>query len=246
MSGVHELTGEVRNLETLDDLVRASGGGDGEGVDDSLGDSVRSIGRNGHGHESVGGSANNPITHVIDGSNSSRGSRRETTGLDDGSAALLNVRNELTLEPGIIGNLGSSLLTIDGGVRGIRVLSGRVVTPDDDVLDRRGRNAGLSSKESLGSVMVKTSHGGEVLLRDGGSASLGDEGVRVGGVSDNQNLHGLLAVLVKGSSLSAEDGGVLGQKLLALHVGSTREGSNQEGVVKVREGLLDIGGSNDT
>lgn len=191
------------------------------------------------------GGADDPITHVVYGGDGSRGGRGETASLDDGGSALLNVSDEGTLDPFVVSNLGSGDLTINGGVGGIRVLGGGVVSPDDDVLDGRRREASLGSKESLGSVMVKTSHGSEVVLGDGGRAGLSDEGVGVGGVADNQNLNRLLAVLVQSSSLLTEDGGILSQQLLALHVRATREGTDQEGVVQISEGLLDVSSGDD-
>ena len=245
MSRVHELAREVRDLETLNDGVRTVGGSDREGVDDASRDSVGSIGRNGHGDELILGGSKGPITHMVNGSNGSRSSRRETTGLDDGGSALLDVRDEVTLNPSIVTNLLSSLLTINSSVRSIRVLGGRVVTPDDDVLDGGSGNTRFGGEESLGSVVVETSHGSEVLLGDVGSTSLSDKSIGVSGVTDNQNLNGLLAVIIQSSTLLAEDSGILGQQLLTLHTSKTRERTNQKGIVQASEGLLDVSGSDD-
>lgn len=71
----------------------------------------------------------------------------------------------------------------------IRELGARVVSPDDDVLDVSDSGSSLESNLGQGAVVVKSGHGREVLSRDLSSGILGgDEGVRVGWVSNNDNL----------------------------------------------------------
>ena len=75
----------------------------------------------------------------------------------------------------------------NGGVRSIRELSGRVIAPDDDVLDVNDVDAALLSDLSHGAIVVEPGHGREVLLGDGGGVVRADGGIGVGRVSNHQD-----------------------------------------------------------
>lgn len=91
---------------------------------------------------------------------------------------------------------------------GVWVLRGRVVSPDDDVVDVLHLAAGLASDLADGSGLVESGQGGELLLWDGWGVVGGNQSVGVSWVSNNANLDGLLGDLVDGLALSLEDLGI--------------------------------------
>ena len=87
--------------------------------------------------------------------------------------------------------------SVDGGVEGVWELGGGVVSPDDALLHFVDAHSALGGQLSAGPVLVQPGHGGEVLLGDGGSVVLHDDGVGVGGITHNQNFDGLFGELFR-------------------------------------------------
>jgi len=103
----------------------------------------------------------------------------------------------------------------------------------------------VQGNNACGTVLVKSSHGSEVLLGDGGGVVGGDQGVGVARVADNADIDSLLGDLVQGGSLSFENGTVGLQEVRPLHTGTTRSGTNQDGNIGIFESDLHISGGND-
>ena len=61
----------------------------------------------------------------------------EAARFDDRRAALLHGGDERALEPGLVVDHRPDLLAVGFGLEDVRVLGGRVVAPDGDLLDRR-------------------------------------------------------------------------------------------------------------
>ena len=183
---------------------------------------------------------------MIDGTVSGRSGGRETTGLDDSGSTLLDIGDESVLNPGIVVDDRASGLSSDQSVVNIGVLSSRVVTPDGDLLDGGDIGSGLGNELRKSTVVVKTSHGGEVLTGNIGGVRGGDQTVGVGGVSDDNNLDRLLGGSVKSLTLTGEDGTVVLHEVGTLHAGSTRLGSNKEGIVSILKTLMEVRGHLDS
>jgi len=117
----------------------------------------------------------------------------------------------------------------------IRVLSGRVVTPDEDVVDFLNSGSSALSNLADGSVLVESSQSGEVSLGDGGSVVRSDKSVGVGGVSDNADLASLLGDSIHSSSLSLEDLSVSLEEISSFHTrasGSSTDHYNDIGILE--------------
>ena len=71
----------------------------------------------------------------------------------------------------------------------VGVLSGRVITPDDEVIDLFSVAANLVGNLALSSALVKSGECRELRLGDGGSVVGADEGICIGGITDDDNLH---------------------------------------------------------
>ena len=246
---VHGGPGEFINLQILDNGHLAISNGNGERVDNIFLDAIVTTGSNGHRDPLSLGSSKVPVTDVVGDGVGGRESRRELTGSDDGSSSLLDNLHELGLVPLVLSGLLQVLLltTLDDvTVVGTRVLGGGVVTPDGNVLDVLGGDLELLGDLGLGTVVVETGKGREVLLGDGRSVQHGDTSVGVGGVANDQHLDGLLGELVQSLTLVLEDRAVLGQEVLPLHTLLTGEGTDKNGVVDVLEGGFQVGGTNNT
>ena len=118
-----------------------------------------------------------------------------------------------------------------------------MVAPNDHLLDGVQRLADLLGDLGHGAVVVQTHHGGEVAHGDFGGGLHGDECVGVGGVADNDDADIAGSDFIDGRTLNLEDLGVYGQKILALHAGSTGTRTDEEGVIRVLEGDLDVAGA---
>ena len=79
-----------------------------------------------------------------------------------------------------------------------------MVAPDGDLADLVGGDTSLGGDLGGGSVLVKSSQGGEVLLGDGGGILLGNQAVGVGWVTDNEDFHGLLGDGVQEGALGLQ------------------------------------------
>lgn len=79
--------------------------------------------------------------------------------------------------------------------------------------------------------MVQAGHRGEALGRYVRGGGLGDEGVGVGRVADDEDLDVVRGVVVDGLALRLEDAAVGGQQVAALHALGAGAGADQEGDV---------------
>ena len=246
---IHSGSGELIDLEILDDSHLATRDVDGERVDNILLDTIIATRSDGHGDPLSLGSSEVPVTDVVSDGVGSRESRRKLTSSDNGSTSLLDNLHKFGLEPSVLSGLLQVLLLSaldDVTVVGTGVLGGAVVTPDGDVLDVLGGDIELLGELGLGAVMIEAGKSREVLLGDRGGVQHGNTGIGVGRVSHNQNLHGLLGVLIQGLALVLEDGAVLGQKILPLHTLLPGESTDEDSVVDILEGLLQVGGADDS
>jgi hypothetical protein len=244
VGGIHLGAREVVDLEALHDLVFAVLAGARIAVDHARFDAVGAVRRNAHGHPFAFRRAEGPAAHVVDGGRGSRSSRGGAAGLDDGRAALLHVRDKGAGVPGIVDHrLGGC--AFDGGVVDVRILGGRVVAPDDDVLDVGVVRAGLLGELAHRTVMVEADHGGEAFRIEVRCVLLGDEGVGVRRVADNEHFNIARGMIVDGLALRAEDAAVCGQEVLALHALLARHGADEEAEVCVLEGNVRIVGGDD-
>ena len=123
----------------------------------------------------------------------------------------------------------------------VRILRGRMVAPDDNVLDVLNLAACLGGDLADSASLIQSSQCGEVLLRNRRSVGRSNEGVRVGGVTDNANLHGLLGDLVESATLGLEDLGVGLEEISSLHTGTSRSSANKECNIGILEALERIG-----
>jgi len=219
--------------ETLDDLIFAVFAGNGVREDEAGGNSVASIRGNSHGSPFTVGTED-PVSNVVDSRATSGGSTGELSGLDDGSTSLLDGGDEVLFNPGVI-NEGSGGLTLDGGEVDIRVHSGRVVTPDGELLDFFDVSTGLFGQLSEGSVVIQSGHGSEVFLRDVLSIVGSDQAVGVSGVTDNDDLDVSVGVVVEGSTGIDEDLTVVLQEVTSFHTRSSGLSTDEQSVVGVLE-----------
>jgi hypothetical protein len=79
---------------------------------------------------------------------------------------------------------------------GVWILSGRMISPNYDIFDVVNMNSSFLRNLTEGSLLVKSCHGGDILLWNAWGMSGGDQGVSVGWISDNQDFHCLFGVLV--------------------------------------------------
>ena len=126
-------------------------------------------------------------------------------------------------------------LTLNGGVVDIRVHSGRVVTPDGEVVNIADVGVGLFGQLVEGSVVVQSGHGSEVFLGDVLGIMGSDQAVGVSGVTDNQDLDVSAGVVVDGSTGIDEDLTVVLQEVTSFHTGSSGLSTDEEGIVGVLE-----------
>jgi len=120
-----------------------------------------------------------------------------------------------------------------------------VVTPDGHVLNLGDLGTSLESELGEGSVVVESGHGSEVLSWDIGSVVLADHSVSVGRVTDNDGLGISSAVVVNGLTNIDEDGTVILEEVSSLHTGSTGLGTNEEVVVNILEGNVEVASADD-
>ena len=245
MGGLHAGSGLYGDGQVLDNLpLLLVVDHDRVRVDDALLDAILAVGNDGSGGPLAGGTVV-PVVDSVDQGRGSRGSRGEATGGNDGGTALLDGRDEGIRDPLAIEDVNGQL-ALDGGVVDVGELGGAVVTPDDEAV-----NVGHLAGNLLGDlretpVVVEAGHGHEVSSGDGGSIALGDEGVGVSGVADDNDA-GVLALtgLVEGLTLDREDLSVLLEEVTALHALSPGLSTNEASVVDALEGLLRVVGEDD-
>ena len=218
----------------------------GEGVDDTLGHTVGVlVAGDSHGDVLAGLGSVPPVVHVVAGSGSGGSSGGFSQNGDNLSASLGNLGDVVLLEVSVVvDNLTEGLVT-DGGVESVGVLGSGVVSPDEDVFDAFNGGLGTLSYDALSTALVESGQGSEVLLGDGGGVVGSNQGVGVGGVSDNADLDTLLGDLVEGGTLSLENFSVSLQKLGSLHSGSSGSGTDQDGNIDVLESNKGVSGGDD-
>src|SRR5690606_10698045 len=92
-----------------------------------------------------------------------------------------------------------------------------------------------------GPVLVEAGEGGEVLPGNGGGEVGGDHAVRVGRITDHEDLDVPVSVLVDGLTLGPEDESILAEEVLTLHAGSPGLRTHQDGELTSGETLLGAG-----
>jgi len=224
--------------ETLDDLIFAVFAGNGVREDEAGGNSVASIRGDSHGSPFTVGTED-PVSNVVDSRATSGGSTGELSGLDDGSTSLLDGRDEVLFNPVVI-NEGSGVLALDGGEVDIGVHSGRVVTPDGELLDFFDVGTSLFGQLSEGSVVIQSGHGSEVFFGDVLSIVRSDQAVGVGGVTDDDDLDVSVGVVVEGSTGINEDLTVILQEVTSFHTRSSGLSTDKQSVVGVLETFREL------
>ena len=120
----------------------------------------------------------------------------------------------------------------------VGVLGGGVVAPDGHVTDVIDSLSGLAGKLCLGAVVIQTSQGGEVVVRDVDRVGSSDEGVGVSGVAGDENADVVGGNVVEGLALGGEDSPVLGEQIGTLHTRFAGHGADEEGGVNSVKDLL--------
>ena len=95
---------------------------------------------------------------------------------------------ELVINPLLI-NKVKSILSVDSGGSNVGVHGGRVVSPDSYFLNVSDLGSSLESKLADCSVVIKSSHCGEVLCGEILSVVLSNHAVGVSWVTNNDGLH---------------------------------------------------------
>ena len=133
----------------------------GNDGDEPLGDAVGAVGRHRHAHPVVRRRCRAPSAHVVDGGVRRRRRARQAARLDDRRTALLDGRDEVVLEPGLVVDQLGGVLAGDLAVEQVGVLRRRVVAPDRHLLDVGHVHAELGGELSDGPVVIEPGHRGE-------------------------------------------------------------------------------------
>lgn len=212
---------------------------------DAIGVAVRD---NTHGGKFAGLGTNKPVVHVVTSSVGSGSCGTLLHHSDDLSSTLGYLGNESLVKILVIlhgFSDGVNLALENCSVVDIRVLCERVVAPDDHILDVFNGNAELVAELRKSAVLIESSQGSEVLLGDGRSIVRSDQGIGVGGVSDNENLDILASVFIEGLTLSLEDLGIGSEQIFALHAGSSWLSTDENSDISLSESLFNLCGGND-
>ena len=127
---------------------------------------------------------------MVNSSIGSTGGAGKFSSSNDGSSSLLYSGDELFIVPVLIDQV-IALLAVDGGELSVREHGGTVVTPDGEVGDVIDMDSCFVGQLVLSSVVVESSHGGELFLLQPllDSMSHGDVCVGVGWVAYYQYFH---------------------------------------------------------
>lgn len=139
----------------------------------------------------------------------------------------------------------AAFLPHDLRVEDVRVLGGRVVAPDRQLLDVGDGGAGLGGQLRDRAVVVQAGHRGEALGRYVRGGGLRDERVGVGRVADDEDLDVVRGVVVDGLALRLEDAAVGGEQVAALHALGARAGADEQGDVRTGEADVRVVGDLD-
>ena len=171
---------------------------------------------------------------MVDGGVTGRSSRGEFSEVDNFGTSLLNAGSELVSDP-FGGDEVGGFLPLHGGVANVGVHGGRVVSPEGQVLHIGDLGASLEGDLRDGTVLVETSHGGEVGSGEIGRVVLSNEAVSVGRVSNNDSFGVAGTVVIDGFANVDKDLAVVLKQIGTLHSGATGLGTNKEVVVNVLE-----------
>ena len=117
-----------------------------------------------------------------------------------------------------------------------------MVSPDGKLLNVSNFGTGLKGELGKGTVVVETSHCSEVLGWDRRGVVLADHRVCVGWVSDDNGLDVTLGVVVDGFACVNENLSVIFEEVSTFHAGAAGLSTNQEVVVNILEGNLEVTG----
>lgn len=131
--GVDFALAELVDGDVLDDFPGGAGAADGEGEHEAFFDAVGAIAANSDAGPVAGWGDGAEAADGVAGGIGSGGGGGHAAGLDDGGAALLDGGDEITLEPGVVGDDIGGGFAVDFGVVEVGILSGGVVAPDGDV-----------------------------------------------------------------------------------------------------------------
>ena len=120
-----------------------------------------------------------------------------------------------------------------------------MVAPDCNLLNFLNLSASPLSKLADSSALVKSGKSAEVLLRDRRSIVRCDEGVGVGGVSNNSDLHGLLGNLIDSLTLSLENLGISSKEISTLHARASGASADKHGNISILESNKRVSSSDD-
>jgi len=126
-------------------------------------------------------------------------------------------------------------LALDSHMVGVRVHGRRVVTPNAELLNIGGLAVELFSNLGESTIVVKSSHSVEVLLRKVLGIVRSNETVGVGWVTDDQGLAVSSGVVIDGLSSVNENLSVVLEKITSLHSWTSWLGTNEHVVVGVLE-----------
>lgn len=112
-----------------------------------------------------------------------------------------------------------------------------MVTPDDNVFDSLKRCSSLLADLRNSSHLIETSHGCEILLRDGWCIGRSNQGVGVSGIANNKDFDGFLGNSVEGRSLNLEDFSIRFEKIGSLHAGASGSCTDQNSDINILEAL---------
>ena len=139
----------------------------------------------------------------------------------------------------------SAGLPVDGRVVQVGVLRGRVVAPDDDLLQVGHVRAGLLGQLRQRAVVIEAHHRGEALRIEARCVLHRDQRVGVGRVADDQHAHVAVGHGVERLALRREDLRVGEQQVLALHARTARPRADQQRGMAVLERDLRVVGRHD-
>ena len=224
----HSLSLLFVDFKSRNDVPLSVADGHWETVVDSFRDLIRVVIGPGSEGNPVVVVALEPASHMGNGSVSSGGSARKSSGSNDLSSSFLDSGNEILGVP-ILANQIKSGLSFNGSPSQVREHSGRVVSPNDSLGDFSDGSSSLLGNLPESPIVVQPGHGTEVLLREVLSVGSGDQTVGVSGISDNESSDISVSVVVECPSLRDENLGIFLQQVTSFHSGSSGFGSDQKG-----------------
>ena len=159
---------------------------------------------------------------MVNGRIGGRGGARQATRLDDCRTTLADGGDEGVAIPLLVIDDRRCWRTADGGEAVIGIHGRRMISPDDQFLDRVHRFAGLGGELRERAIVIQAQHGGEVFTREARCGFHRDVGVGIGGVSHDQHLHAARGHRVKRPALHGEDRAIGFEQVFSFHAWSAR------------------------